>query len=560
MFRGKTNTIEFIGENIKKCLHGHGDCPSTLEQPLPLRLIDVGCPGGDEVHQPHLWINPWDERTLAENETEPPCGVYAALSYCWGSIPFLNLTPETYEDLQRRISLEQLPPLLQDAIEITRGLGIRYLWVDALCIFQGQSVEARDDWSRQSVQMDTIYSQAAVVLGVAASPNAYEGIACWPYHYRDIVEIPRIQEAMPTDGDDGLRRCFIASQGPRLEDTLGPLHTRGWTFQERILATRFVHLGKDKIFFECDHGRQYEYHKEEPFRFQLCKRLDHHPRFDFWHTLVEEYSGRNLTERTDSLIALSGVAKHFAKRVENPGKYLAGLWEGNLIYDLLWCVKSPSVRIDVAPSWSWAVRRFEVSYERIRRHVCTSMCATIVGTNITDSPSLYGFRCSGKIMVKGYLRKIFLYGEQDRYHIIGFQAPRTQSDSQDTRQRIGMCLMDFPNAESSLERCQYDEMLSWENIFETWCLQLHAGRGILLQPTGKAVNEFERIGYFEYREQRLPSDTMLREEWASNRNPIAQAAYLADHPFSWMGTALEAGQDELVENWFGDPDAIVTLT
>jgi hypothetical protein len=303
--------------------------------------------------------------------------------------------------------------------------------------------EAKDDWSGQSIQMDTIYSQAAVVLGVAASSNTYEGIACWPYFYSDIVEISHIQEAMPTDRDDGLRRCFIASEESTLEDTLGPLHTRGWTFQERILATRFVHLGKDKIFFECDHGRQYEYYKGDHFRSQLCKRLDPHPRFDSWYTLVEEYSTRYLTEPTDSLIALSGVAKLFAKRADNPGKYLAGLWEGNLIYDLLWCVKSPSVRINVAPSWSWAVRRLEVSYERIRHHLCTQMCATIVGTNVTDFPALYGFRCSGKILVKGYLRKIFLYGEQGRYHIVGFQAPRSQSDSQDTRHEWEYVLWTF---------------------------------------------------------------------------------------------------------------------
>ncbi|KAH8590755.1 heterokaryon incompatibility protein-domain-containing protein [Bisporella sp. PMI_857] len=559
MFRGKANTIEFIGDNIRKCLHGHLSCPTAFNQPLPLRLIDVGRPSGDEVNQPYLWINPWNGGALVTDEGQPSGGVYAALSYCWGSVPFLTLTPETLEELQRRIPMEKLPPTLQDAIEITRGLGVRYLWVDALCIFQGKSTEAKDDWSQQSVQMDTIYSQAVVVLGMAASSNAYEGIHCWPYHYRAIAEIRNIQEAMPTDLDDGLRRCFIASQEHRSEDTLGPLYTRGWTFQERILATRFVHLGKDKIFFECDHGRQYEYHEGEPFQFQLCKRLNPHPRFDSWHALVEEYSSRYLTEPTDSLIALSGVAKQFAKRADNPGKYLAGLWEENLVYDLLWCVKSPSVRIDVAPSWSWAARRFEVSYERIHRHVCTPTCATIVGTDVTDFPDLYGFRCSGKILVKGYLRKIFLYGKQERYHIIGFQAPRAQSDSQDTRHRIGICLMDTPNAELSLTRLQSDEMVSWENVFNTWCLQLHLGRGILLQPTGEAVNQFERIGYFEYREQRLPRNTMLREEWASNRNPIAQAAYLVDHPFNWMKAALEAGQDELVEDWFGEPDAIVTL-
>lgn len=554
MYRGKTNTLEFIGEKLKGCLLNHVHCPGTAEQPLPHRLIDVGRPGGDEDHQPRLYITA---------KTELRRGIYAALSYCWGRTPFLTLTQETVEALQQQIPLEQLPPTLRDAIEITRGLGIRYLWVDALCILQGQSVAAKDDWARESAQMDSIYSHALVVLGVASASNAYEGIGRSPYQYGNIVEVRPLREAMATDDDTGLRRCFIASPATQTENILGPLHTRGWTFQERILAKRFVHLGKEKMFFECDHGIQYEHYTEEPFRLQLCKRLDPTlPRFDSWYKFVEEYSSRELTEPTDSLIALSGVAKYFARMigtVEKPSEYLAGLWKENLVCDLLWCVKSPSVRIDVAPSWSWAARRFEVSYERIRRHACNPMCATIISTNVTDFPAPYGFRSSGQIIVEGYLRKIFLHGEQNRYHIVGFQGPRSPSESQDAQHRIGMCLMDFPNAEPSLDRANYDCLPGWENMFQTWCIQLHSGRGLLLQPTGKEENEYERIGYYEFREQPLRGDVMSREEWASNRNPIAQAAYLAEHPFCWIQTAMEVGLDELVDNWFGDPSSKITL-
>lgn len=562
---GKANTIEFIGKKMNECMTSHERCTSGLLQPLPHRLIDVGCPGGEEIHQPRLWINPRNERALETGDTGSPCGVYAALSYCWGDISFFNLTPENHGDLPNGFAVDRLPQTLQDAIEITRGLGIQYLWVDALCIIQGQSAEAKEDWARQSIQMDTVFSNAAVVLGVAGSSHPFDGIGYWPYRFRDMVEINAVQHKTGPSRQHTIQpgRCFIASEEIVEEDTLGVLHTRGWTFQERILATRFIHLGKEKVFFECNHGRQYQGYKEDPFRLHLCKRLDPSPRFDSWHELVVEYSKRQLTVPTDRLIAISGVAKRFAPSIGLAGRYLAGMWEDNLIYDLLWCTESPSPRISSAPSWSWASNNSEISYERIRRHFCNPSCAKIIDTDVTDFPAMYGFRSTGSIRVKGYLRKIFIRGEQDRYHIVGFQAPRAQVEHQEARQRIGLCLMDSPSVASSIkpvaERFQDDNTALWENIFESWCLELHLGRGILLKLADETGKQFERIGYFEYREHRAHGDTMLWDERACNRNPVAQAAYLAEHPFQWMSDAMDAGQEDLVEDWFGDPDAVVTL-
>jgi hypothetical protein len=66
---------------------------------------------------------------------------YFALSYCWGTEsqarPYLTLTCDTEARLSRPGGLsasQSLPATIQDAIDLTRMLDCRYLWVDALCI------------------------------------------------------------------------------------------------------------------------------------------------------------------------------------------------------------------------------------------------------------------------------------------------------------------------------------------------------------------------------------------------------------------------------------------
>jgi hypothetical protein len=81
---------------------------------------------------------------------------YIALSYCWGPQtlkPFATTTYANIKDRKLGIPLEQLPQTFQDAITITRGFGIRYLWIDTLCILQGHDSEAKADWSRESMKM-----------------------------------------------------------------------------------------------------------------------------------------------------------------------------------------------------------------------------------------------------------------------------------------------------------------------------------------------------------------------------------------------------------------------
>jgi hypothetical protein len=83
---------------------------------MPLRLIDVGPPDG--TVEPFLSVAPGR------------MGKYVTLSYRWGlSKPFRTLK-SNLQELCRIIPMEKLPQTVQDAVKVTRWLGVRYLWVE----------------------------------------------------------------------------------------------------------------------------------------------------------------------------------------------------------------------------------------------------------------------------------------------------------------------------------------------------------------------------------------------------------------------------------------------
>lgn len=74
-----------------------------------------------------------------------------------------------------------------------------------------------------------------------------------------------------------------------------------------------------------------------------------------WFELVAMYTSGHLTQPTDRLIGISGIAK--AIQGDKKGMdYVGGLWRHHLLFDLLWCLgESPKPRPKTyrAPSWSW---------------------------------------------------------------------------------------------------------------------------------------------------------------------------------------------------------------
>lgn len=86
---------------------------------LPRRVIDVG---GDQLR---LFV-PHDGTT----------GYWVALSHCWGQTNTFKTTLKTLRSHEDGIEWEALPKTFKDAVLVTRAVGVRYLWIDSLCIIQ----------------------------------------------------------------------------------------------------------------------------------------------------------------------------------------------------------------------------------------------------------------------------------------------------------------------------------------------------------------------------------------------------------------------------------------
>lgn len=150
-----------------------------------------------------------------------------------------------------------------------------------------------------------------------------------------------------------------------------PLHSRAWALQERLLARRVIHYGPSELVWECKKHMRcecsgiqwpvrsggYLYKPGLSLKSEVAESLSldesvmHASRA--WHSIVAQYTARQLTVNTDRLPALSGLAKQFA--FPQMGKYLAGIWYSQLPDALDWIITNPRRPEGYrAPSWCWA--------------------------------------------------------------------------------------------------------------------------------------------------------------------------------------------------------------
>ena len=92
---------------------------------------------------------------------------YVALSYVWGKgEPYMTklsnvMLHRLHGGLGR--NLEELPRVFHDAFNLVRCLGVRYIWIDSLCIVQDSS----RSWGLNSRAMDLIYGNAMLTICAA---------------------------------------------------------------------------------------------------------------------------------------------------------------------------------------------------------------------------------------------------------------------------------------------------------------------------------------------------------------------------------------------------------
>jgi hypothetical protein len=308
---------------------------------------------------------------------------WACLSHCWGTTQSLVLRNDNIEQLSECIDLNDLPKTYTDAITFCYKLGIRYPWLDALCIKQDDT----DDWSREAVKMSTYYGQCFVCLAATQSFDHDGGCS--------VSSLQLLYEGL---GLDGMPYCLmVREKTPHLSNLKDyehveyfPLLTRAWVYQERRLAPRVVHFCGFELLFECatitacECGREPRIQQrnswtkaDESYQIQTSQEQNWGANsLRTWHSWVESYSGLDLTYPEDRLPAMSGLAKVSRAKMEHDsisfGRYLAGLWESTLVIDMTWAVGNNTkpmsaplmCKLDgyIAPSWSWASVQNRVSY------------------------------------------------------------------------------------------------------------------------------------------------------------------------------------------------------
>jgi len=101
---------------------------------------------------------------------------YVALSYVWGNVPNFRLTKANRRELLISGAIKtvwkMLPRTIKDAVELTRKLGLRYLWVDALCLLQND----REDLELGVAVMDQVYEQSWLTIIAACGHDANAGL------------------------------------------------------------------------------------------------------------------------------------------------------------------------------------------------------------------------------------------------------------------------------------------------------------------------------------------------------------------------------------------------
>lgn len=351
-YSGSDACLSVAASWLKECRENHPSCDLESNLPLPTRVIDVG---RGNSREPFL--------LETKGLTPEP---YVALSYCWGyweqhppmktvkkDVKALGLKAN-YEAHKKAIKHADMPSTIQDAVTICRRLGIRYLWVDALCIIQHDP----EEWERECGKMCPTYSNATLTISATHADGCTRGIFGRQQHGcqtryvgeladgRKIYERPNIANTHNARDPGLLSSSEFASNGPVRE----PLACRAWCMQESVLSNRLLHYTASELVWECnthhrcecgfssgpvdlDENRNVLLRRPEMISTSI-NRTTLFWRF-MWSQWLHIFTRRQITNADDKLPALSGLAMKFADVLshcsnERPN-YLAGLWDGDML-------------------------------------------------------------------------------------------------------------------------------------------------------------------------------------------------------------------------------------
>ncbi|KAK8070432.1 hypothetical protein PG997_010635 [Apiospora hydei] len=331
-YTGSSASLEAIKTWLKNCKTAHEDCRQPAGV-LPYRVVELSRDANGQADFRLV-------QGLGGREK------YACLSHRWGpSTERCRTTSLTLTSYLERVPPDILPKTFREAGEVAMYLGLKYLWIDSLCIIQ----DDEDDWKAQAAEMCNIYQGSYITIAATSATQGDDGL------FHTVPKFP----VSPVESAD--RRDLVLADFPLL--------ARGWVYQELLLSPRFVHFARDEAAWECAGGNgdcecgmaagQALWPRKRAYRINMAAAPALYYTSAGWRQMASEYSTMRLTYDSDSLPAIAGVARQYGtKHRGSLGCYLAGLWEKSLVQDLLWYVpsevKSARREASPVPSWSWA--------------------------------------------------------------------------------------------------------------------------------------------------------------------------------------------------------------
>ncbi|KAI0543274.1 heterokaryon incompatibility protein-domain-containing protein [Xylaria curta] len=394
---------------ISHCLQTHSGCADFTGATgtfLPTRLIELD----------HFRSS--KDVVLIDSTDIPTNSPYVALSYCWGKDqPQCQTTRATLAERKQRIPWSSLPQTFKDAVSFTQSLHIRYLWIDGICIIQGDAA----DWIYESGKMFDVYRNAFVTLAAGWGDSSTSGLFSTSQG-KLVAELIFKNHRWPLHAFKSHPQYGDWAMGYREWEEPSSLFKRAWTLQERLISPRVLVFTKYDLHFECfshmacecgytqnvlsksfsdNDTKKQNFFKvltsrteradaeNETNRLDVVEDLDESDSawsdcssfFSYyrggsdelsieslWRETVSDFSRLQLSFESDRLPAIGAISHQISKHRPNE-LYLAGLWSGSLLYDLLWhrgiehgpwliperpwAHTNPGMSQD-APSWSWA--------------------------------------------------------------------------------------------------------------------------------------------------------------------------------------------------------------
>lgn len=188
--------------------------------------------------------------------------------------------------------------------------------------------------------MQQVYKNSFLNLAAGASSDSNGGLFHRRYPLSTVPWSVRL-------GEDCYLMRQYASEYAAAHNTELILYTRGWVLQEQLLARRTLIFGQEELHWECS---TYQASESSPHSIKnpvensskifrpfwgrlLGGKLFDSKRRKAWKLLINSYFTRSLTNPSDRLVAISGLAEELSSRWSGI-TYLAGLWSYRLIQGL----------------------------------------------------------------------------------------------------------------------------------------------------------------------------------------------------------------------------------